>query len=121
MKSSNSNSQPTWILEIHNQKKKWDRVGIKINICLFYSKEFAHEYVDNILEKKIALVSLAIIMVVTGVTFGIGFGFQKRPQLLITTTTPIPSTTTPRFHPLSRGTYYFTFFRVFTYTAQMPD
>ena len=80
-----------------------------------------HKYVDNILEKKIALVSLAIIMVLTGVTFGIGFGFQKRPQLLITTTTPIPSTTTPRFHPLSRGTYYFTFFRVFTYTAQMPD
>ena len=41
-----------------------------------------HKYVDNILEKKIALVSLAIIMVLTGVTFGIGFGFQKRPQLL---------------------------------------
>ena len=41
-----------------------------------------HEYVDNILEKKIALVSLAIIMVLTGVTFGIGFAFQKRPQLL---------------------------------------
>ena len=41
-----------------------------------------HEYVDNILEKKIALVSLAIIMVLTGVTFGIGFGFQKGPQLL---------------------------------------
>ena len=32
-----------------------------------------HEYVDNILEKKIALVSLAIIMVLTGITFGIGF------------------------------------------------
>lgn len=42
-----------------------------------------HKYVDNILEKKIALVSLAIIMVLTGVTFGIGFGFQKCPQLLI--------------------------------------
>ena len=41
-----------------------------------------HEYVDNILEKKIALVSLAIIMVLTGVTFGIGLAFQKRPQLL---------------------------------------
>ena len=41
-----------------------------------------HEYVDNILEKKIALVSLAIIMVLTGVTFGIGFAFQKCPQLL---------------------------------------
>ena len=41
-----------------------------------------HEYVDNILEKKIALVSLATIMVLTGVTFGIGFAFQKRPQLL---------------------------------------
>ena len=39
-------------------------------------------YVDNILEMKIALVSLAIIMVLTGVTFGIGFAFQKRPQLL---------------------------------------
>ena len=41
-----------------------------------------HKYVDNILEKKIALVSLAIIMVLTGITFGIGFGFQKGPQLL---------------------------------------
>ena len=40
-----------------------------------------HEYVDNILEKKIALVSLAIIMVLTGITFGIGFWFS-RPQLL---------------------------------------
>ena len=104
---------------ILNQKRNWNRVGIEINFCLIL--QFVHEYVDNVLEKKIALVSLAIIMVVTGVTFGIGFGFQKRPQLLITTTTPIPSTTTPRFHPLSRGTYYFTFFRVFTYTAQMPD
>ena len=40
------------------------------------------EYVDNILEMKIALVSLAIIIVLTGVTFGIGFAFQKCPQLL---------------------------------------
>ena len=41
-----------------------------------------HKYVDNILEKKIALVSLATIMVLTGVTVGIGFAFQKHPQLL---------------------------------------
>ena len=82
MKSSYSNSQPTWTLEIHNQKRKWNQVGIEINLCLFFSKRFLHEYVDNILEKKIALVSLAIIMVLTGVTFGIGFAFQKRPQLL---------------------------------------
>ena len=65
---------------IRNQKRNWNRVGIEINFCLFF--QFVHEYVDNILEKKIALVSLAIIMVLTGVTFGIGFAFQKRPQLL---------------------------------------
>ena len=65
---------------IRNQKRNWNRVGIEINFCLFF--QFVHEYVDNILEKKIALVSLAIIMVLTGVTFGIGFVFQKRPQLL---------------------------------------
>ena len=41
-----------------------------------------HQYVDNISEKKIAFVSLAIIMVLTGVAFGIGFAFQKSPQLL---------------------------------------
>ena len=41
-----------------------------------------HKYVDNILEKKIALVSLVAIMVLTGVTVGIGFAFQKHPQLL---------------------------------------
>ena len=65
---------------IRNQKRNWNRVGIEISFCLFF--QFVHEYVDNILEKKIALVSLAIIMVLTGVTLGIGFGFQKRPQLL---------------------------------------
>ena len=65
---------------IRNQKRNWNRVGIEINFCLFL--QFVHEYVDNILEKKIALVSLATIMVLTGVTFGIGFAFQKRPQLL---------------------------------------
>ena len=65
---------------IRNQKRNWNRVGREINFCLFF--QFVHEYVDNILEKKIALVSLAIIMVLTGVTFGIGFAFQKRPQLL---------------------------------------
>ena len=65
---------------ILNQKRNWNRVGIEINFCLIL--QFVHEYVDNILEKKIALVSLAIIMVLTGVTFGIGFAFQKRPQLL---------------------------------------
>ena len=41
-----------------------------------------HQYVDNISEKKIAFVSLAIIMVLTGVAFGIFFAFQKCPQLL---------------------------------------
>ena len=65
---------------IRNQKRNWIRVGIEINFCLFL--QFVHEYVDNILEKKIALVSLAIIMVLTGITFGIGFALQKRPQLL---------------------------------------
>ena len=59
-----------------------------------------HEYVDNILEKKIALVSLAIIMVLTGVTFGIGFGFQKHPQLLTHS-----KLLHPRSHPLSTATY----------------
>ena len=67
---------------IRNQKRNWNRVGIEINFCLFFSQKLVHEYVTNILEKKIALVSLAIIMVLTGVTFGIGFGFQKHPQLL---------------------------------------
>ena len=65
---------------IRNQKRNWNRVGIEISFCLFF--QFVHEYVDNILEKKIALVSLAIIMVLTGVTFGIGFVFQIRPQFL---------------------------------------
>ena len=117
MKGCYSISQTTWTLEIHNQKRKWNRVSIEINFCSFFSKRFLHQYVNNILEKKIALVSLAIIMVVTGVTFGIGFGFQKRPQLLITTTTtPIPTlrtlrTTTPRFHQLSTATYYFKFLK----------
>ena len=62
---------------------------------------------DNFLEKKIALLSLAIIMVLTGVTFGIGFGLQKSPQLLLTTTINPYATTTPRSHPLSKANFKF--------------
>ena len=56
--------------------------------------------------KRIAFVSMAIIMVLTGVSLGVGFGLPTNPSTMLmttstttTSTTTPTTTTTPRFHP----------------------